>query len=401
MNIGKKYLNDAYLYILILIPGACCCAGVFYTWGNLVGHYDTSLPLLILFNCTQILYMTISFSFVRKKKKQSYFTEQDIFGIKLFITIILFIQYNYILYIFPCYNMWSCTFIFLGIVAFLFDTKFMFLHISGYAFFHVIALKVQFEKLVPVVINEANKTVSYRIMVYSLTSTSFLLITFLVERFLIAEQEQEKENIYLMEKQLEYYQNCDLMDNELRKFRHDIREHFIVLQYLAEEKKYEEFTNYFDELNDSFSFQDKLYFSGNLIIDSILNYDIPNKCNPDVTRVVYGKLTEIHTVSSIDLCTLFSNMLSNAIHAVNQCSFEESPKLSIKFDYGSKFFSITVTNSVPQKQTSVRNTKKSHVIDRNHGHGMNKMIAICEKYDGELNQTLKDGNVITTAYLPF
>lgn len=68
MNISQKYLNDAYLYILLLIPGTCCCAGIFYTWGNIAGLYHTSWPLILLFDSSQILYLTISFLFIHKKR---------------------------------------------------------------------------------------------------------------------------------------------------------------------------------------------------------------------------------------------------------------------------------------------------------------------------------------------
>lgn len=139
MNIIKKYWNDVYLYILLLIPGTCCCAGLFYTWGNIAGWYDSSWPLVILFDFTQILYLTISFYFIHRKKKITYFTEKDISRIKLFITVALFIQYNFIMHVFPDYNCWSCTFIFMGIVAFLFDTKLMLTHIVSYFIFLVIA----------------------------------------------------------------------------------------------------------------------------------------------------------------------------------------------------------------------------------------------------------------------
>ena len=400
MNIIKKYWNDVYLYILLLIPGICCCAGFFYTWGNFAGWYHSPWPLVILFDFTQILYLTISFRFIHRKRKFSYFTEKDISQIKLFITIALFIQYNFIMHVFPCYNAWSCTFIFMGIVAFLFDTKLMLTHIISYAIFLIVAHILYWEEFVPTMLNDSAKIIMYRLIVYLTTSISFIFITYFVNRFLMQEQEQEKENVYLMEKQLEYYQNCDLMDKELRKFRHDIKEHFLVMKYLSENKKYEEFTDYFDELNQSFAFQEKLYFSGNLIIDSILNYDIPNKCNPHVERIVFGNLPDIQTVSSIDLCTLFSNMLSNAINAVNQCSSQETPQLSVRFDCGSKYFSITVINSIPDENTEFQKGKNARTFDRNHGHGMHKMTDICEKYNGEFNQTCKDDKMVTTAYLP-
>ena len=93
-------------------------------------------------------------------------------------------------------------------------------------------------------------------------------------------------------------------------------------------------------------------------------------------------------------------MLSNAINAVNLRSLEDSPQLSVGLDYGSKYFSITVTNSIPTENTDFKVKKNARALDRNHGHGMHKMIGICEKYNGEFNQTLKDGKMITTAYLP-
>lgn len=401
MNIIKKYWNDVYRYILLLIPGNCICAGFGYTFGKIAGwHQESPWPIVLLFDFSQLIYLLIAFGFIYRKKKISYYTERDIFWIKVFVTVSLFIQYNFIMHGFPTYNAWCCSFIFMGIVAFLFDTKLMLTHIIGYTVFLIVAHILHWEQLVPLALGEPAEILMYRINVYMLTSVAFLFITYFVERFLMQEQEQESENVYLMEKQLEYYQNCDLMDKELRKFRHDIKEHFLVLKYLSENKKYEEFTDYFNDLDESFAFQEKLYFSGNLIIDSILNYDIPNKCSPHVERLVFGKLAEIQTVSSIDLCTLFSNMLSNAINAVNQCSDQESPQLSVRFDYGSKFFSITIINSIPEGNADRKTAKKIRIPDRNHGHGMRKMMDICEKYNGEFSQTNQDGKMITTAYLP-
>ncbi len=404
MNILKKYWNDAYLYVLLLIPGNCICAGVTYTAGKIVGWYpDTPWFWVLFFDFSQLVYLCISFCFIIHKKKVTYFSQKDISRIKLFVTISLFIQYNLIMHLFPTHNAWSCSFIFMGIVAFLFDVKLMITHILGYTFFLIVAHLIHWDKLVPSAPNERTDLMVYRTVVYALTALAFLVITYLVEKFLMREREQEEENVYLMEKQLEYYQSCDLMDKELRKFRHDIKGHFLGLEYLLENKNYEELGNYFKELNNSFSFQERLYFSGNLIIDSILNYDLPNKCDPHVKILVSGRLTDLETVSSIDLCTLFSNILSNAISAVNQCPSEEQAQLSVRFDSGSKFFSITIVNSIPEGYSITQTTKAAritHNLDRNHGHGIRKIMELCKKYNGEFNQTIHENKVTTTAYLP-
>lgn len=400
MNVIKKYWNDAYRYVLLLIPGNCICAGIIYTIGKINGWYPlVPWGLVLLFDFSQLVYLFISFCFMHHKKKVAYYSEKDIALIKLFVTISLFIQYNLIMNLFPTTNTWSCSFIFMGIVAFLFDTKLMLIHIIGYTVFIFVAHILHYEELVPQDPAVCIKLMSFEMLVYFLTSIAFLIITYLVERFLVQGQEQEAENIFLMEKQLEYYQSCDLMDREIRKFRHDIKGHFIGMEYLLENEKYDELVKYFKELNDSFAFQDKLYFSGNLIIDSILNYDIPNKCEPHVKRLVTGRLVELETVSSIDLCTLFSNMLSNAIRCANLCKDLEEPLLSVRFDYGANYFSITVVNTIPDGY-SISKISNSHTLDRNHGYGLSKIRYICEKYNGTFEQNSQEKKMTTTAYLP-
>lgn len=401
MNVIKKYWNNVYLYILLLIPTACLIAGVYYTSAKLAGYYPNASWLTVfVFDFSQLTYYLIAFWFILHKKKVMYYSERDIIRIKIFITISLFIQYNFIMHTFPSQNAWTCTFIFLGIVAFLFDMKLMLVHVIGYTFFLIVAHILYWQEFVPDFPESELETLVYRMIVLLLTSTAFVFITFFVERFMMQEQEQESENIYLMEKQLEYYQNCDLIDKELRKFRHDIKGHFLGMEYLLEHGNYQELTNYFRELNDSFAFQEKLYFSGNLIIDSILNYDIPNKCRPHVNKLISGRLAEIHTVSSIDLCTLFSNMLSNAICAANQCCVSRMSQLSVRFDYGSKFFSITIINSTPDGYSMPDTAKNSHSLDRNHGYGIRKIKDICEKYSGEFDQISQNNKITTTVYLP-
>ncbi len=41
MNIIKKYWASVYIYILLLIPTLCICAGAFWTIFKLMGHYAT------------------------------------------------------------------------------------------------------------------------------------------------------------------------------------------------------------------------------------------------------------------------------------------------------------------------------------------------------------------------
>ena len=98
----------------------------------------------------------------------------------------------------------------------------------------------------------------------------------------------------------------------------------------------------------------------------------------------------------IDLCTLFSNLLSNAIASAQQCINENEAMIDIRFSGGKKYFSIIITNSVlPQNSFTGRKTK-----DRNHGHGLYKIKDVIEKYDGRHELKWEEDKIIVTVYLP-
>ena len=154
---------------------------------------------------------------------------------------------------------------------------------------------------------------------------------------------------------------------------------------------------YFEDLQESFSFQKKIYFSGNDVIDAILHHDLPFYCREEVMVTVYGKLAKIETVSAMDLCTLFSNLLSNAIASANKCmEVKEKPQIIIHFTSGKKYFCIMISNSI---LTPVEDGKTKKA-DRNHGHGMYKIKHVMEKYGGRFEQNVEKQMMVITVYLP-
>ena len=196
MNVIKKYWNQVYQYILLLTPLACMCAGVIYTIRKLSGwHPDTPWFLVLLFDTSQIIYLLICLRFINHKKKHHYYSQKDIFKIKLFLTIALFIQYNFIVHCFPSADTWSCTFIFMGFIAFLFDFKLTLIHVSGYTVFLLIGHFLYLEKLMPHFSGTKEEILPLRIIIYFLTSLSIILITYFVEKFLIEQQAEENENM--------------------------------------------------------------------------------------------------------------------------------------------------------------------------------------------------------------
>ena len=70
-NVQKKYLsaldeyiNKVYILVLLLVPGACECAGLSYTFSKFMGWLPTvSWVALIIFDVTCLLYLAIGIFF--------------------------------------------------------------------------------------------------------------------------------------------------------------------------------------------------------------------------------------------------------------------------------------------------------------------------------------------------
>lgn len=401
MNVIKKYWDSVHIYILLLIPSFCIIAGIFWTVCKTLGLYpDLSWGKIGIFDFSQVIYLGIALYLILKNRRDSSYIVRHLFYIKCFILFLLFVQYNFILALFPSVYVWECTFLFLAVVVFFFDSRMMAVNIFSYLISLLAAHLFKPELFLPLDAPNLEEIIAFRVVILLLTIICILMIVYFVESFLIRARESNEENIYLLEKQLEYYKKTEYLDTELRKFRHDIRNHFLCMETLLNSDKKEELYRYFEDLSQSFSFQEKVYFSGNHIIDAVLNYEIPYHCSKEAKIVVYGELPEIQTISAMDLCTLFSNLLSNSINSVNGCIGQITPELIIHFQSGTRYFSISISNSICDDIKLPEMSKKAKRKDRNHGFGLYKIKEVLEKYDGRFEQDIK-GQVLTIkVYLP-
>ena len=93
MNIIKKYWESVYIYVLLIIPGLCICAGTYWTVCKLCGMYQNSLwSQIIPFDLSQLIYLSIGIYFIYRNKKEPTYISEHLNFVKLFIVIILFID---------------------------------------------------------------------------------------------------------------------------------------------------------------------------------------------------------------------------------------------------------------------------------------------------------------------
>ena len=204
------------------------------------------------------------------------------------------------------------------------------------------------------------------------------VILLLMQRNIYKESQQLTEKY--LEEQKNHYEYLEKRETETKKFRHDLRSHMEMLSVLAKEHRYDEFDKYVEEINvniDSFGNNVSVQ---NGIVDAIINKYYSEAVASDVSMEVKGRFPSDCKIDAYHLCTIFSNILSNALEA----TIEAKKKwISVECRYTDNNILVEVKNTFDNKN-GVRNGKaRTHKKDaNNHGFGLENVKDSISKYNG-------------------
>ena len=120
----EDYINKVYTIVLLAVPGACQAAGVLYSVEKLIGLFPTvNWWMLILFDITCLLYLAIAIFFIRTGYHEKIVIPQKLKHCKIFLVVIMFTQFNFILYMIPSTEFWAFAFLFTVATALFLDSR--------------------------------------------------------------------------------------------------------------------------------------------------------------------------------------------------------------------------------------------------------------------------------------
>ena len=205
----------------------------------------------------------------------------------------------------------------------------------------------------------------------------------------ISVSDKEHEQIAdLLEKQLdsqaEYYRKINRIYSELRSFRHDFKNHLICLRSLLADEKTDEALDYMNGIEDMSYTEKRNYDTGNIIADALLN-DKSEKAEKINAHLVFSGYIPTMGIASVDLCTLLSNAIDNAIDACEKDKTMRFKKIKINSDFKQGYFFFSVENPIFEqvhinKNNAIETTKENKNI---HGFGLANIVKVAEKYHGE------------------
>lgn len=231
-------------------------------------------------------------------------------------------------------------------------------------------------------------------------SVIFALLTALLVKIVMALIKSKNDLNDSLIQQAANYQKLDLLNDELRMFRHDVKNHYISLFSLLECGDLPEAKEYLSNMTELVATSSEIVNTENYVFDALL-----------AKKTVAAKENQIQVESEIfiskqlrienkDWSSLFGNALDNAIEACMRMP-PQSRKIHVFIQYRGNILQTKITNSMMpglDKSNGFFRTTKGDPL--NHGLGMKNMRAIVQKYHGVL-ETSYEGEIFILSFLLF
>lgn len=208
---------------------------------------------------------------------------------------------------------------------------------------------------------------------------------------------EQKEQLYQAEK--EYYRLLLKREEDTRRFRHDLANHMVSLQELADEEEWGELHAYLKSMDMELKkIQGKRYRTGNKILDALSTYLLAELSDDVKVRFVSHLDAKIR-VDSEKLCTIYGNLLKNAVEGVKrQPKDSDGKRISVELWSDSEWVKMKIKNSVSEKMVNVSQTSKQD--QRNHGFGMKNVRGKVKELRGDIFFTQNGKEFGVEAALP-
>lgn len=212
---------------------------------------------------------------------------------------------------------------------------------------------------------------------------------------IIHQQEQAEQQ---MQHQLKHLDEIILKQNELRRIRHDINDHFTALKGYLDAEDIPGGKRYLAELTEEFQSAAPSIQTGNNALDAILSAKQSLADSKHIAFTTKIRIQRALPIDPRDLCIIFGNALDNAIEACDRLPEQAEKHIDLLLMEETETLYCKITNTAPPRRTAVFTTSKADAI--NHGFGLNNIRDALEKYNANLKLSQND-NLFILEFLLF
>lgn len=223
-------------------------------------------------------------------------------------------------------------------------------------------------------------------IIASVTVSIIMYYGFQLSRDIEIAREKQMRDELIIELNSKQYNKIQSNIEQMKRVRHDIRQHIHVMEQLIEEKKYDEVRRYLKEYDGSIPEGVKIKFCENLSINALIGYyysvaeEKHISVQFDVAALAYSN------VDDIDMNILLGNAIENAMDACQRLP-EDKRRIKLCVRKMGKQIFITIDNQfdgyVKDKHGSMLSGKRNY---EKPGYGNASMDAVTAKYNGQIKR---------------
>lgn len=193
---------------------------------------------------------------------------------------------------------------------------------------------------------------------------------------------EEKTKLEMYEMQRNHYRLTTEQIKKLRALRHDFRNHLYVISERIRRSEYDEAIAYIDKIGGCTEEASSIVVAENEILATILTVKNMICKNKEIEFDYEITCGAIH-IEDMDLNTVVSNLLDNAIEASEKCEIGQR-KIVFKMKDVKQFLAIECSNTCKMKQEEKKNIFQTTKENKEeHGYGIENIKETVEKYVGK------------------
>lgn len=220
-------------------------------------------------------------------------------------------------------------------------------------------------------------------LVMTLPFAAFSSILLLLSIAVFAKQEQAEQENQLYQSRAAYWKRIEEEQQQLRKLRHDLANHFSVLSGFLKQQEPEKASAYLQELSASPGMLSNQRFCENETVNIVLSNKLPFIQAAHIDLKLTLSLPPELPFSAPALCSLFANALDNAYEACLQVPAGRKRAILLQARVTRGRFMLRVSNTYASLRTDADGrpvTAKPH--PELHGFGLRNIQSIAEEYSG-------------------
>lgn len=205
----------------------------------------------------------------------------------------------------------------------------------------------------------------------------------------IFDKKKEEQNEEILEEKIkiyyQYYLKIKEESERIQSLKHDMKNHIICIKNLIDSN--ENAMVYIENIEDILKIdKNRIVKTGNMFLDLILEEKL-EICKKN--KIYFGiniyNIEKIKFIEPMDICSIFSNIIDNAIEASMKINDFNERKIDLRGNIANNFFVIRIENNKKNKILKNKDTIITNKLGSIHGLGLKSVKMAVDKYNGKIN----------------